>query len=491
MCSSITYTCVLLLLLSLLLSLTTSKVSISEPQALSLSFNNLPLTLSYANYGEMKTAFHAKGKVFIPPKQSSPDIACSPLTDIKLTDDNFNYQHFPVILIPKGNCSYVQITRNVQAQGGLLAIIINDKPGSIESIIPENDGTAKDISIPTALISYEDGNRIYSYMYENAHEDVFFLIDFSLPKSNDVMLTLYMNIADVEMFTLMKEFNTYYNLLKPYITFKPVYVTTIIDNNNNSADDVDVNVNCVSNGKYCLNLNFPNNFEMTGRDLIMDSLFHQCLFTLSTQLNHNEHYFNFINNFINNCLYNTTYRRYCGYYNTNNVIPKQSIMECIYESFGTNRYEVEDINLYSDNYLSNENAILYTNAQIVNGNGIKYIPSVTINKHVVSGRLTPVMLFKSICDAFITKPSVCLEHSKQNALNNEKNGLTKWEIFGIGIAVLVGNALVFCICRRYVIKRVRERIEKDEFDIDGKINEVVNSYLNLQDIKPEKEKEKE
>ena len=473
-----------------MLCFTTSKVSIAEPQALSLLFNNLPLTLSYANYGEMKTSFHAKGKVFIPPKQSSPDIACSPLTDIKLTDDNFNYQHFPVILIPKGNCSYVQITRNVQAQGGLLAIIINDKPGTIDSIIPENDGTAEDISIPTALISYEDGNKIYSYMYENVNEDVFFHIDFSLPKSNDVTLTLYMNIADVEMFFLMKEFNTYYRLLKPYITFKPVYVTTVIDNtDNNNSDASDVNVNCVSNGKYCLNLNFPNNFEMNGRDLIMDSLFHQCLYTLSNQLNHNEHYFNFINNFINDCLYTTSYKRYCGYdSNANNFIPKQSIMECIYESFGTNKYEVEDINLHSDSYLSNENAILYTNAQIVNGNGIKYIPSVTINKHIVSGRITPTMLFKSICDAFISKPPVCLEHSKQN-VTQAKSGLTKWEIFGIVFAVLVGNALIFCICRRYVIKRVRERIEKDEFDIDGKINEVVNSYLNLQDIKQEKEKE--
>ena len=32
-------------------------------------------------------------------------------------------------------------------------------------------------------------------------------------------------------------------------------------------------------------------------------------------------------------------------------------------------------------------------------------------------------------------------------------------------------------------KKIRDKVETDDFDLDGKINTVVNSYLTLKDIK--------
>ena len=65
----------------------------------------------------------------------------------------------PIILADMGGCSFVSKTRRIQEWRGKLAVVINDKVlDSPERTIMIDDGTGADISIPTILISKEDGD---------------------------------------------------------------------------------------------------------------------------------------------------------------------------------------------------------------------------------------------------------------------------------------------------------------------------------------------
>ena len=60
-----------------------------------------------------------------------------------------------IAVIDRGACGFVTKVRNVQNAGALAAIIINDTPGDPTINMPGNDPT---ITIPSVLISYEDGD---------------------------------------------------------------------------------------------------------------------------------------------------------------------------------------------------------------------------------------------------------------------------------------------------------------------------------------------
>lgn len=378
-------------------------------------------------------------------------------------------------MVDKGECSYVQMTRNVQNAGGFFALIINDTPGDVENIRVTDDGTGNDIVITTALISKEQGNIIKNYINEKK-QSVYLNIDFFIDKFDTVTLSIYLNIADPEAYSLIKDFTDYYQMIKNFIVFDPVFVTHQIQN----LDPDEKKENCVSNGKYCLNSNFPNIDEVSGRSLILDSLFHHCFYKIATKYHHPEYFFLFATNYYSECMYKTKYEQFCG----SEFLPlygiqKSEIMDCIYESFGTNRVEVEKVSM-NDDYIDNENSVLYTNYQKFIGNEVKTIPSVYVNIDKMSGRLDAKALFENVCDGFNNKPSFCDE---SEYYKEAKSGLTWYQITLIVLSVIVVNIIIFIICRKYIIKRIRDKVEIEDFDLDGKINTVVSSYLTLKDIK--------
>ena len=45
------------------------------------------------------------------------------------------------------------------------------------------------------------------------------------------------------------------------------------------------------------------------------------------------------------------------------------------------------------------------------------------------------------------------------------------------------NVIIFILCRNYIQKRVYERVNNSEIDIDGRINNVIANYFSLKDSK--------
>jgi hypothetical protein len=73
-----------------------------------------------------------------------------------------------IVMVDRGDCSFVQKARNVQKAGGHVALIINNEANvKPETVLMVDDGTGSDILIPAILISREDGEKIKQYMREN------------------------------------------------------------------------------------------------------------------------------------------------------------------------------------------------------------------------------------------------------------------------------------------------------------------------------------
>jgi len=74
-------------------------------------------------------------------------------------------------MVDRGNCTFVTKTRNVQALGGHLALIVNNNDKEdIKDIIMVDDGTGQDIYIQAVLISRKDGEKIKLFIKDNEND---------------------------------------------------------------------------------------------------------------------------------------------------------------------------------------------------------------------------------------------------------------------------------------------------------------------------------
>ena len=69
----------------------------------------------------------------------------------------------PIVLVERGNCSFVTKARNIQELGGALALIVNNRDDrNPDEVIMIDDGTGSNLAIPTVLVSKADGGAMRS-----------------------------------------------------------------------------------------------------------------------------------------------------------------------------------------------------------------------------------------------------------------------------------------------------------------------------------------
>ena len=82
--------------------------------------------------------------------------------------DNPNVDESPFIMVEKGGCSYVSKVLNIEDARGHAAIIIDDRNGGdVEEKNMPDDGRGNEVSIPSVLISYEDGEKLKKFYTDN------------------------------------------------------------------------------------------------------------------------------------------------------------------------------------------------------------------------------------------------------------------------------------------------------------------------------------
>ena len=78
-----------------------------------------------------------------------------------------NEKKSPIVVVRRGNCSFVQKARNIENAGGKLAIIVDEVDNeTMDEIIMVDDGTGSGVKIPTLMINKKEGEAFIKFYNE-------------------------------------------------------------------------------------------------------------------------------------------------------------------------------------------------------------------------------------------------------------------------------------------------------------------------------------
>lgn len=72
----------------------------------------------------------------------------------------------PIILVDRGQCTFVKKVRNIENFGVKMAIIADDREEEVAQLIMADDGNGHSISIPSFIINKEDSQIIKQFLMQ-------------------------------------------------------------------------------------------------------------------------------------------------------------------------------------------------------------------------------------------------------------------------------------------------------------------------------------
>lgn len=172
------------MMLIVLINYASSTIYIRAPRELAKQFSNGEIQGSISKFGRIPYGYNIVGSLYYDRSSlnmTKPFIGCTEefSTDIKL---NFkaDIDESPIIMMDRGECSFVKKVTNAENFGAHAALIVNNDDEDISSLVMADDGNGKYVSIPAELISKSDGNKIKSFIMKNPNVEVTIEIDFEI-----------------------------------------------------------------------------------------------------------------------------------------------------------------------------------------------------------------------------------------------------------------------------------------------------------------------
>ena len=100
--------------------------------------DNNGFEISLANFGIIPYGHSLIGKLYFDPDNPT---GCEKFENFGFTEEDTKDNQTPIILVHRGNCTFVKKVRNIEHAGGRLGIVIEKKDGSVTDTIMSDDGT--------------------------------------------------------------------------------------------------------------------------------------------------------------------------------------------------------------------------------------------------------------------------------------------------------------------------------------------------------------
>lgn len=366
------------------------------------------IKINVATFGDIPYGNQIPGKLYYDLQNTDDDYACKELSMQmpKKKGGNLLGMHGEMnfLMLDRGNCTFVMKARNAQNAGAQVLIIANNKKEDIDMLYMVDDGTGRDISIPTVMISFDDAEFIKNLMKNS--KDVKLIIDFPLEKSDTVVVTNVLSSSQQEMYELLEGLKTVEDLLVPaqleksgnQFMYYPVYYTQTHPFAYFQKAEKQTFNHCYSNGEYCI---FPDaeakEMGITdGRVILKENLRQICIF----EKRNNEKDFPFLLEYLSlfhtEC-YNSEKKRFgdeCALEVMTKIMPEEkikSIDECIKQSFNE---EERDTGLPDeDQFPSRPNWVLREEKKYQEFIQAVLNPSVFVNKKLIQVSLN-ILLYR-------------------------------------------------------------------------------------------------
>ena len=430
------------------------------PELVQLLSQFKPIEFTYSRFGHVQENFKSNGRIV---SDDSFKDGCSPFSSTIPSSIDAP----PVFLIDRGNCTFVTKARNVQRAGGSAVLLVNNEEGNVNNIYMLDDGTASDIAIPVLLIRKREGEIIKNYIQRNkANKEIidriYIEIKLYYEHSDIVNVDLFFSSEDQNAYKFIINFYDFQKEFDNTIKFTPYYVS------HREEADFD-NKNCISKGKYCASI---TNSEFKGRNIMIENVYQKCIYQQSDIA-----YYNYINEFYYQCYVNQKINERCRDKVINEELTylnRTSVEQCVKESF-------QSTELNEATYDNNDNSILRRDYMKATEYELRYHPALFVNKNKVKGRFSIHHAIGMICTYLSNSPDICDDylHSGKNIKRNR----LFW-VLCIVITVVIINILLYVLCRKYIAKKIGERLSTNSIDIEGRINNTMNNYFRLKDASP-------
>ncbi|MCQ2815855.1 MAG: hypothetical protein MJ252_01185 [archaeon] len=472
-------------LLLFLISFCSSTVRITGPEEFISSVEGRKVTFEsvMSKFGVRGENFAINAKIVYNPDSTNKD-GCLPFTDYYYEIEPYPI-NFPVFLVHRGNCTFTTKARNAQNAGALAVLLINHRDENLGSVILSDDGTASDVNIPVIMVNKKDGSKIDAFFQDNKSDRVLInqvtaVIEHLPELTKSVTVDLFFTPDSKATYEFLEGFQGALFELKDKVTLVPHYIN-YKQTSYSFAEEKD----CIGKKKYCLP---SSDKEVRGQKILIESLYQKCIYRVygvSTSASYNlEDYFGYFRRFNENCLNNKDKDAKDNYFSErcriealdDNDLDIDLVENCIAASY--------DRSVFSDEIFENkENSLLDEDFQQMKQYEVRDYPAIFLNKEHFEGNISPMEVVGKICDMLSEKEGFCkdlLEAKVEEKTNKPKK---KSIIFIIIIASLIiaFNVGVYFLCRKYLANKISEKIGSGSIDMDGKINNTVSKYFQLQE----------
>jgi hypothetical protein len=231
-------------------------------------------THSDALFGTPQYSGKLSGRVFY----GTPDDhdACMPYPTPTPWEETVGNDMPAIIMIDRGDCTFVQKVRNAQQRSANAVIIVdNNHTGNLP--IMADDGTGSDVDIPAVFISWADGEKIKGAIASG--QTVGAELSWHLPApDNRVEWSFWTSANDDESVSFVEGFKQVYEAMGDHAELTPHYL--IIDGRQFQCNGPDLPCakQCTHDGLYCAE-DPEHDFEtgLDGDDIVGENLRQICL----------------------------------------------------------------------------------------------------------------------------------------------------------------------------------------------------------------------
>ena len=311
-----------------------------------------------------------------------------------------------VVMVDRGNCTFVQKVRNAQNVGAAAVIVVDNVN---EAGIPfmADDGTGNSITIPSMLIHKTDGQNIKDSI--TAGETVVLTMEWSLPHPDGIVeWSFWTSANDARSIEFKSVFGEAVEALGPKAVFTPRYYIINGASSGCMGSHDPCGNQCTNSGRYCaVDPEGDTTTGVSGQDIVTENLRQICIWKLvnSTVGGYSDLWWNYVTQFDADCApSSSTWNDDCAGTILGNLGLSHSwVTDCMANSGGTTA--------------DAENYLLEEEMQAKADGGIFYLPTVTINNVAHRGTLdcpepldvSTCTVLEGICAGFATgtAPAAC------------------------------------------------------------------------------------
>jgi len=415
---------------------------------------------SLANFGNPPYGSVIVGRVFEPVNHNDK-LGCSPIVPMDFSYGDPDHVVTPIMLIERGNCSFVQKIRHAQDVGASAVIISDNTDFDPTNTVMSDDGTGGNLNIPSFLISKSDSDLIRKALVMEAMRGIVSLtLTFEMKKGGtNVTYEIWMSADQDITRSFLNEFAPYARKLKDITVMTPHYVLWYCS----ECRSVGYTFNtpdCVSSGRYCApDPDGPG--PLTGKHVVLEDLRQICLYREAK-----ESWWNYIQLMNKTCPTNTFDSDcYKGVFQASGI-NSEKVEKCMENSFSL-----------PGNYSSDNNLLKNERNELIKA-GIFFFPAVIVNSQTMRGDIEPLEVLQAICAGFQATPSTCtdlLEDRNQPKSISETGGIAMSTLLAVVCVAVLLLVAVLVVYRMWLKREMNTELRKQ-------VNQAVGQYFALADV---------